>query len=94
MAVQLRQVFYDMSLVEGNTTQTYNFMIWFSWVNGNGSGGVGNVKLRDFIMDIKDILARHVPKVKIQFVPRSANASADFLARQGASSGFVQEGWV
>ncbi|KAK3223312.1 hypothetical protein Dsin_010337 [Dipteronia sinensis] len=63
-----------------------------SWMNGEG--GVRNVKLLEAIMDIKDILARLAPKVLVQFVPRRANVSADFLAKQGALSGLVQEGWV
>ncbi|KAK3227024.1 hypothetical protein Dsin_006886 [Dipteronia sinensis] len=63
-----------------------------SWVNREG--GVGNVRLLDAIMDIKDILARLSPKVLVQFVPRSANVFVEFLAKQGAFSGLVREGWV
>ncbi|KAK3221359.1 hypothetical protein Dsin_008384 [Dipteronia sinensis] len=50
-----------------------------SWVNGEG--GVGNVRLLDAILDIKEILARLLQKAMVQFVPRSANVSANFLAK-------------
>ncbi|KAK2643600.1 hypothetical protein Ddye_025363 [Dipteronia dyeriana] len=59
-----------------------------SWVNGDG--GIGIVRLRNFILDIMDFLASHVSKIKVQFFSRSANGSADFLARQVASIGLVQ----
>ncbi|KAI9182680.1 hypothetical protein LWI28_027803 [Acer negundo] len=59
-----------------------------SWVNGKG--GVGNVKLMEYILDIRELLHRFRSKVSIQYVPRSGNVSTDLLAKC-ALSGLVQE---
>ncbi|KAK1560827.1 hypothetical protein Q3G72_031317 [Acer saccharum] len=63
-----------------------------SWVNG--VGGVGNVRFLDSIMEIKDILFRCKPNLVVQYVPKSGNDAADFLAKQGALSGLVQVAWA
>jgi len=62
------------------------------WANGVGS--VGNVVLMDSIMEIREILAKLKPKVHVHFVPMFVNSAADFLAKQGAANGLVQEAWA
>ncbi|KAK3217812.1 hypothetical protein Dsin_011782 [Dipteronia sinensis] len=62
-----------------------------SWVNG--VNGVGNVRLMDVILDIRDILSRNASRIKVQFVSISGNVSVDLLAKLGALSGLVQEVW-
>ncbi|KAK1582269.1 hypothetical protein Q3G72_013406 [Acer saccharum] len=63
-----------------------------SWVNGKG--GVGNVKLMESILNIREFLHRFGARVLVQYVPRSGNVSADLLAKLGALSEMVQEVWV
>ncbi|KAK1563551.1 hypothetical protein Q3G72_029057 [Acer saccharum] len=46
-----------------------------TWVKG--PGGVGNVKLMESILDIREILFRNGSKVSVQFVPRNGNVLAD-----------------
>ncbi|TXG65586.1 hypothetical protein EZV62_006861 [Acer yangbiense] len=57
-------------------------MVASAWVNG--TGGVGNVSLMEYIMDIKDLMANCISWLSVTHVSRSSNAAADFLAKQGA----------
>jgi hypothetical protein len=52
----------------------------------NGNDGVGNVRLMEYILDIKEILAKYNSRLSVIHIPRSCNAAADFLAKQGAMS--------
>ncbi|KAK3229011.1 hypothetical protein Dsin_000892 [Dipteronia sinensis] len=62
-----------------------------SWVSGDA--GVGNGKMMDIILDIREIFTRNASKIQVQFALRSGNVSADLLAKSGALSGLVQMVW-
>ncbi|TXG60968.1 hypothetical protein EZV62_012331 [Acer yangbiense] len=55
-------------------------MATVAWVNGNS--GVGNVSLMDYILDIKEIVAKCKPRLSVTHVSRTTNVVADFLAKQ------------
>ncbi|KAI9154008.1 hypothetical protein LWI28_019695 [Acer negundo] len=61
-----------------------------AWVNN--VVGIGNVKNMDAILDIREIIKR-VGFIKVQFVPRSDNTTADVLAKLRSLSCLVQEVW-
>ena len=63
-----------------------------AWVNGED--GVGNICLMDYILDIKDILLNCRPRLTVNFISRSGNMAADFLAKQWAVSMVSQEVWA
>ncbi|KAK1563741.1 hypothetical protein Q3G72_032022 [Acer saccharum] len=66
-----------------------------SWVNGvNGVDGVGNVRFLESIMEIREIFSKLKSKVVVRFVPRSSNAAADFIAKQGDVNGLDQMVWA
>ncbi|KAK4837711.1 hypothetical protein QYF36_007848 [Acer negundo] len=48
-----------------------------------GDVGVGNISLMEYILDIKEILLKCKPRLSVNFISRSSNAAADFLAKQG-----------
>ena len=60
----------------------------------NGKGGVGNVKLMESILDIRECLLNCGSNVLVQYAPRSGNVVADLLAKFGTMSGMVQEVWI
>ena len=63
-----------------------------AWVTG--VGGVGNVRILDYILDIKEILFKCRPRLSVKSISRGVNVAADFLAKQGAMNGLVQEAWA
>ncbi|TXG65587.1 hypothetical protein EZV62_006862 [Acer yangbiense] len=67
-------------------------MVASAWVNG--TGGVGNVSLMEYIMDIKDLMANCISWLSVTHVSRSSNAAADFLAKQGAIGRLDQVVWA
>ncbi|KAK1568770.1 hypothetical protein Q3G72_028444 [Acer saccharum] len=67
-------------------------MVSTAWVNG--SDGVGNVDLIDYIRDIKELMTVYKSSLSIRHVSRSSNAAADFLANQGALSRMDQMVWA
>ncbi|KAK1552910.1 hypothetical protein Q3G72_025557 [Acer saccharum] len=60
----------------------------------NGAGEVGNLMIRECILDIKEILLICKPRLSVKAISRESNMAADFLANQGVLSGLVQEAWV
>ncbi|TXG55633.1 hypothetical protein EZV62_020889 [Acer yangbiense] len=60
----------------------------------NGAGDVGNLMIRECILDIKEILLSCKPRLSVKVTSRGSNAAADFLTNQGVQSGLVQEAWV
>ncbi|KAK1583454.1 hypothetical protein Q3G72_023936 [Acer saccharum] len=60
----------------------------------NGAGAVGNLMIRECILDIKEILLICKPRLSVKAISRDSNMAADFLANQGVLSGLVQEAWV
>ncbi|KAK1577492.1 hypothetical protein Q3G72_022264 [Acer saccharum] len=60
----------------------------------NGAGDVGNLMIRECILDIKEILLSCKPRLSVKVTSRGSNVAADFLANQGVQSGLVQEAWV
>ncbi|KAK1562268.1 hypothetical protein Q3G72_009110 [Acer saccharum] len=62
-------------------------MVAVAWVNGNS--GVGNVSLMDYILDIKEVVAKCKPRLSVTHVSRTTNVAADFLAKQGGSRSWV-----
>ena len=75
-----------------NITIKSDSMAVVAWVNV--VGGVGNVRLLDYILDIKEILYRCKLRLSVKFVPRCSNVAVDFLVKQCATSGLVQEAWA
>ncbi|KAK1562591.1 hypothetical protein Q3G72_014539 [Acer saccharum] len=67
-------------------------MVAVSWVNGNS--GVGNVSLMDYILDIKEIVAKCKPRLSVTHVYRTSNVAADFLSKQGGVSYLDQVVWA
>ncbi|KAK3218963.1 hypothetical protein Dsin_012933 [Dipteronia sinensis] len=61
---------------------------------GNGTSGVGNVSLMDYILDIKEIVAKCKPRLSVIHVSRITNVAADFLTKQGAMTRLDQVVWV
>ncbi|KAK3224934.1 hypothetical protein Dsin_004796 [Dipteronia sinensis] len=66
-------------------------MVVVAWVNG--TSGVGNVSLMDYILDIKEIVAKCKPRLSVIHVSRITNFDANFLGKQGAMTRLDQVVW-
>ncbi|KAK1588695.1 hypothetical protein Q3G72_026072 [Acer saccharum] len=56
----------------------------------NGAGDVGNLMIRECILDIKEMLLSCKPRLSVKVTSRGSNVAAN----QGVQSGLVQEAWV